>query len=153
MVLEATVNIRGLRGMRRVAIAEFFKGPGQTVLEKDEFVQSIDLPGRAEKFRSAYMRLGRRNAVDCAIVGVAVALDENQRARVAFGSVAATPIRAWALEQALNNAPLDKGAATAAAELIDGIIAPINDVRASQEYRRAVSRTLFIRAIDKVMAA
>ena len=153
MVLNASITIRGRSGARRVAIDEFFKGPGETVLAQDEFVQSIDLPPADGSTASAYLRLGRRNAVDCAIVGVAVALEEPNKLRAAFGSVGPTPIRARALEKALDGGELDTPAIRAAATLIDGIIAPINDVRASQDYRRAVARTLFVRAVHRVLSS
>ncbi len=152
MVLGARVNIRSNGGRRRLSINEFFKAPGQTTLSHDEFVEGIDLPPPTETPASAYLRLGRRNAVDCAIVGAAVARKQTGQIRVAFGAVGSTPIRAWVLEKALTGVDLNMERVAAAAAMIGDIISPIDDVRASQEYRRAVAKQLFVRATHRILA-
>ena len=67
--------------------------------------------------------------------------------RVALGSVAPTPIRARATEAALEGAPPTAEVAAVAAATLAAEIAPIDDVRSTAEYRRAVAGRILHRII------
>ena len=66
LVDDAAANVIGLKGARRVPLCAFFTGPGQTVLERGEIVESIDLPLPNAPRGAAFGRLARRQGVDLA---------------------------------------------------------------------------------------
>ena len=98
------------------------------------------------------MKLGRYKGEDLAQASVAVLALSNRQYRVAFGSVAPVPIRAKKIEKVLNGNPLDENLLRTAKELIPEEIAPITDIRASQEYRMHMCEVMFERAIKAAAA-
>jgi CO/xanthine dehydrogenase FAD-binding subunit len=123
-------------------------GPGETILAPDEFVESVELPEPNCSCSSAYMKIGRRKAVDCSIVGVAVRLGIDKNVRVAFGAVAAKPIRAHSIEKILSNRKWDQNLIEHAATHVNSEIMPVDDIRASKEYREDMSVVLFKKVFD-----
>lgn len=133
-------------------ISEFMLGPGETSLGKDELVTAflIERPSRGSK--GLYLKLGQRNALAIAIVSVAVVYDvEAGRIRIAVGSSAPTPVRAVEAEQFFEeewsgrsdaDVLIEEVAKTAAAAT-----SPIDDVRASAAYRKALAHALVRRAL------
>jgi CO/xanthine dehydrogenase FAD-binding subunit len=77
LVLGAEAVMVGSDGERRVAIDDFFTGPGKTVLRKGEILKSLLLPEFGEMTGSAYIKHTRRNAMDLPIIGVAVRITIN----------------------------------------------------------------------------
>ncbi|MEM8819646.1 MAG: xanthine dehydrogenase small subunit, partial [Pseudomonadota bacterium] len=67
-------------------------------------------------------------------------------ARIAFGGMAAQPMRAEALESFLQDRPWSLATATSAAAALTEDFEPISDMRASASYRAAVARNLVLRA-------
>ncbi|MCL5957871.1 MAG: FAD binding domain-containing protein [Chloroflexi bacterium] len=156
LVLDAKIKIADPQGEREIALQDFFLGPGKTVLAPNEMLTEIVVPPAPSHAGAAYLRFSRRQAMDLAIVGVAVAisLTENgscARARVALGAVAPTPIRvARAEEIVIGQLPTQ--------ELVYevGCIAaeesrPITDARASASYRSALVAVLVRRALEKAL--
>jgi len=145
MALNAKVVLKSVSGERTVALAEFMKGPGKTDLKLGELMTEIILP--AGKGSSVFSKAGKRNALAIAICNQAVYMEtENgkiKEVRVALGSVAPTAVRAYHVEEMLKGTEenvLDSGefkAALKKALLQD--ICPIDDVRASKEYRQSVA--------------
>ena len=68
--------------------------------------------------------------------------------RIAFGSVAATPIRARAAEAALEGAPATPATIDAAVEALRGELHPIDDVRSTGAYRLEVSGRILRRILE-----
>lgn len=157
MVLRARVLVEGLRGEREIGIGEFFKGPGSTVLDSGELITSFLLPSPAPGTGAAYERVGRREGMDCALVGVAVAVTvsgknrELKDARVTLAAVAPVPLQARRAEEVLLSGPLTEerigeAALAAAAECF-----PISDMRAGGTYRREMVRVLTRRAVARAL--
>jgi carbon-monoxide dehydrogenase medium subunit len=71
LVLDAMVSIVGPKGVRDVAVDDFFQGPGKTVLEQGELVKEFVIPAFGENTGSAYIKHTRRQAMDLPILGVA----------------------------------------------------------------------------------
>ncbi len=157
LVLQSEVNLVSPRGERRVPLEAFFIGPGRTVLQKDEILKEVWIPGPPSDARSAYLKLGRRKSLDLALVSVAVLLTLMpgnrlcQEARVALGAVAPTPIRAKETERFLQGKTLDEEVILAAGTKAQEECSPISDVRASAEYRREMVMVLVERAIKKAL--
>ena len=94
---------------------------------------------------------------DIAVVNVATGLQVDadgscQRARIALGAVAPLPLRTVRAERLLTGRTFGRAAVEAACEEIETEISPIDDFRASAEYRREMSRVLARRAIEECAA-
>jgi carbon-monoxide dehydrogenase medium subunit len=126
----ASVSISGQEGDRNVPIAEFFLGPGSTVLGRGEVVTSVEIAVPVDKTGSAFARVTRRRGVDLATVSVACVVEASGRARFGFGAVGPTPLFA---ESTIEELAEDDGWARLLA-----VTSPISDVRAGADYRRAM---------------
>jgi carbon-monoxide dehydrogenase medium subunit len=158
LLSEALLTLASTRGTRRVSIDDFFLGPRRTVLQPDEILTDIFLPHAVGRRGATYLKLGRRQAMEIAIVGLGVAIHLNgsdrvvSECRIAMGSVAPTVVRARAAEEILrareiNDQLIDEIAAVAA-----DAARPISDLRASAEYRLDMIRVLCRRAIGAALA-
>jgi carbon-monoxide dehydrogenase medium subunit len=143
LVMDALVELVGAAGIRHVPLAEFFLGPGRSVLQVGELIATIRLPGKAMGTPSRYLRIGRRRAMELAIVGVAVRRLAATEIAVAFASVAPTPLRARTSELAFAQGGIDAAVNAAVAE-----VAPIDDARASRAYRLHLVQVLLRRALE-----
>jgi CO/xanthine dehydrogenase FAD-binding subunit len=156
LALEAIMVLQGRRGERCVPIAEFFLGPGNTAIKRGEFLMRIEIPPAPKGAVGRYVKLGRNAIGDLSIVGVAVLGYPDRKSksgfrfRIALASVAPTPIRVVEAEAILSASPLTpkviETAATAAMETAK----PIDDVRSSAAYRKAMVKNLTRRAVAEV---
>jgi CO/xanthine dehydrogenase FAD-binding subunit len=151
LALDAAVTIAGARGERQVAIADFFRGYRTTALETAEVITDIVIPVPPPTAAGAFQKVGLRNADAISVVCVATVLDMDgdtcRGARVALGAVAPVPLRAAAVEEALQGTRLTAVTARAAAKRVHEHISPIDDVRASAEYRLWVAESVAARTI------
>jgi len=156
LTLEANIKIKGLKKERMVPISKFFTGPRMTVLKPDEILLEISVPKPAPASRGVYLKLSPRHSMDLAIVGVAVlGASENgvcKDVKIALGAVAPTPIRAPMAEamlkgQRITSALIDEAARNAITQC-----SPIDDHRASQEYRCDMVYAMTRRALNQVFA-
>jgi carbon-monoxide dehydrogenase medium subunit len=154
LVLEAKLKLAGAKGERVVAIEDFFTGPNQTVL-KDEILVDIQIPTPPPGNKGVFLKLGPRKAMDLAIVGVAVLVIADRGSfkdvRIALESVAPTPIRAKKAEVILQGQDFDDKLVEKAASAAAGEAKPIDDHRASTEYRRDMVKVLVKRAIEQAI--
>ena len=150
---DATAVVASASGRRNVALADFFAGPGQTVLQKDEILIELILPPSPRNGASSYLRFIPRNEMDIAVVGVGsylqIAGDNRvEKARIALASVAPTPVRARDAEEILEgNILTDDLLASAAVTAVEAAT-PITDVRGSAEYRRELVKVLTRRTLE-----
>jgi aerobic carbon-monoxide dehydrogenase medium subunit len=156
LALDAAVQLTGPAGERTVPLAEFFTGPGRTVLSPNEILCEVQVPPVRPRSGAHYIKHSPRRAMDLATVGVAAALTMDGSfccyAGLALGAVAPTPRRSRQAEALLigqNLTPelLDAAAASAAAEA-----SPISDVRSSALYRRKMVRVLARRSLRAALA-
>jgi len=156
LTLEARLKLIGQKGERMVEIEDFFTGPNQTALTDEEILQEIQIPSLPPHAKGIYLKLTPRRAMDLAIAGVAVVVIPEDGVctdiRIALGAVAPTPIRAKGAEgilrgQRFTEEVIEKAAQTAAEES-----QPIDDHRASGEYRREMVKVLTRRAINQAIA-
>jgi carbon-monoxide dehydrogenase medium subunit len=147
----ASLDIVGPTGTRTVMLEAFFTGPGRTVLTPAEIVTGVVVPPPARGTGKAYIKHGRRKAMELATVGVAVTLTLDgatcREIRIALGAVAPTVIRAMAAEAKLRGGPLGEGEIAAAGRMAAGECRPISNVRGSADYRRQMVDVLTQRAI------
>jgi carbon-monoxide dehydrogenase medium subunit len=150
----AVLHVHGDAGDRPVPIENFFTGPGRTVLKPGEIVLQLRLPPPPPRSGRAYIKHGRRKAMELATVGVAtsVALDDTGRvaaARIALGAVAATPIRARRAEAVMLGERPSETLWARAGELAMEESRPISNVRATAAYRKEMVGVLTRRALQR----
>lgn len=157
LVLGANLVLRGRRGERIVPIDEFFLGPGKTAIKPGEFLLRIEIPPMSKGAVGRYLKLGRNAHGDLAIVGVAVLGYPDKKSKSGFGfrialaSVAPTPIRVPNAEAILSASPITPDIIQSAADAAMETAKPIDDVRASAKYRKAMVRALTRRAVNEVI--
>jgi CO/xanthine dehydrogenase FAD-binding subunit len=151
---DASIIVGSAQGERTVAAADFWTDYRRTALRPDELVVRIGFPLVPER-EVRFRKVGTRRAQSISKVVMAVAwrpAQSGSRAvwrdvRLAFGSVAATPIRCPRTEAVLEGSPPTPEIADRAAEVLAAELAPIDDVRSTAEYRRVVAARILHRAI------
>lgn len=157
LALGARVVARGPAGERIIPIDEFFTDMTfETVLRPNEVLTEIRVSAPTERSGGAYFKLERKVG-DYAITGVAayITLDSNgvvSYAGIGLTNVGPTPIKARDAEQSLMGKPLDDAGIHQAAELAAAASHPTSDTRGPTEYKRAMVRTLTVRALRKALA-
>jgi CO/xanthine dehydrogenase FAD-binding subunit len=155
LALNTTVKIKSFRGEKRIPMEQFFTGPRKTLLEADEMLVEITVPKPLPASRGVYLKLSPRHSMDLAIVGVAaVGICENgfcKDIRIALGAVAPTPIRAPAAEAILQGKKITPELLNGAAHNAITQCSPIDDHRASQEYRCDMVYVLTKRALNQIL--
>jgi CO/xanthine dehydrogenase FAD-binding subunit len=148
----AMVSMASPAGTRRVSLAEFFLGPGMTVVGYGELVISIELPLPSGPRGAAFARVTRRRGVDLATVNLCCVVDGAGVTRFAFGAVGPRPF-VVSDESGVLADPAAAGSARdeALAQLLTHA-SPISDVRGSQGYRAAMLTVMSRRALQLAIA-
>ena len=140
-------------GERWIAAREFWTGYRRTALEPTELLLRISVP-LADGRQLRYRKVGTRRAQAISKVVMALAWQADDAAdaiwrnvHLALGSVAATPVRAPATEAILEGSPPTESIADRAASTLASEIEPIDDVRSSADYRRAVAARVLHRLV------
>lgn len=153
IAMAAEVTLASLKGERRLALDQFFKGPGLTAVEQGEIMTSIHVPAPVPQSGASYKRISARCGVDIAAVCVGASAvfdgDACKVARVVLGAVAPIPMRAPKVEALLQGPEwtdelIEKAGDQAAEEA-----RPISDVRASAEWRKTMVAVLTRRALEE----
>jgi CO/xanthine dehydrogenase FAD-binding subunit len=160
LVLEGRIVLYGPGGEREMPANEFFLEPGETAMQAGELMTAIRFPIPPANAASRYLKLGRNKAGDLAIAGVAVfgfpdgpveqVGNLSYRFRIGLASVAPVPLRALEAEEVLAASPPGEETFVLAAEKAVEASSPIDDVRASAAYRRAMVRALTLRGLREV---
>jgi xanthine dehydrogenase small subunit len=147
---DAELVLGSVRGERSVPASRFWTAYRVTARAADELVVRIRMPlpaGRIVRFR----KVGTRRAQAISKVVLALSYREDggvwRDVRVALGSVAATPIRAAETERVLEGAAPRETVADHAAATLARELQPIDDVRSTADYRRAVSARVLHRLL------
>jgi len=149
LALDAQILCRGPAGERQLPIDRFFLDYRKTALSDDELVSAVRLPRRAG-LRSTAQKVAKRQTDDISIVAAAFALglDDSgtvDHARLAYGGVAAVPLRARQAEDLLRGRRLDSATLADVAACLRRSFSPLDDHRASADYRRELCANLFTR--------
>jgi carbon-monoxide dehydrogenase medium subunit len=147
LLYDAMVNITGSNGRRSVPIASFVQSPNKTCLAAGEIVDSIFVPYPAVPSSSCYVRFARREGADLAIVGVAALASVTNEVRLALAAVGPTAFRAYEAENIFRQGVQDPAIWERGLAKVVDAAAPISDLRASREYRRALIKVLTAEAV------
>jgi CO/xanthine dehydrogenase FAD-binding subunit len=146
LAYDATVHVASVRGERAIPFSELYTGYRRLAIEPDELIVAVTLPPRPVGARELFRKVGTRAAQSISKV-VFAGLARFDRGvvghvRLAWGSVAPTPVRALTAERALLGARPSPAAAQAALAALADDIAPIDDIRSERDYREAVARAV-----------
>ncbi len=153
LALGASVRIMSPGGKtREVSLSEFFHGYKLTDLGKGEVLTGITFPKPKRSAKGRYTKIGLRNAASISVASIAVMLEMEgktcQKARIAAGSVAPTPMRAYGVEKLVEGREIDGTLLEECSETLKGEISPICDIRGSAEYRSHVAAAILKRNIE-----
>lgn len=160
IALDAVVTLTSRRGSRTMALSKFHRGVRKTAIEPDELLTAISFPALDNQSDGLYLKLGLRRAQAISVVHLAVVcrLADGrgtngiavEQARIALGSVGPTIVRATEAEKLLIGQPFDDDLISRAAELAAGSVNPIDDLRATAEYRQELVAEMVIRALSAI---
>lgn len=152
LVMDGEVVLRSKNEFRKLPLDEFFLTSGRTVLKEREILTEIQLQAQPPEHRSKRIKLGRRSVFALSIVSVAVRIGimgrRFQTVRIALGSVAPTPLRAWKAEEYLTGRIFNREAIEHSAKLAAEETKPIDDVRATAAYRKDMTKVLTGQALN-----
>jgi carbon-monoxide dehydrogenase medium subunit len=150
LAMEATIHIIDAGGKERtVPMDKFFMGYKLTRIGRGDVMTRITLSLPEREAKGGHTKLGLRKAASICVASVALMLlKENghiAKARIAFGSVAPQPIRAYALEALLEGNAINDALLAECDALLKREISPIGDIRGTQSYRQAATGAILRR--------
>jgi CO/xanthine dehydrogenase FAD-binding subunit len=159
LALEAEAHLIGPSGKRKIPLADFFVGPGETQMARDELLESVWVPHRAHepeaRVRWDYVKVGGRTSLVCAIASMAAytVLKEGKIVfcSIALGSVAPTCLRTQSCAEMLEGKVLKPALAKKAARAAREEASPIDDLRASATYRLDVVEAMVTDHLTKCL--
>ncbi len=146
LVYGAELILVSVRGERRILYENFHTGYRKTQRAADEVIRCVCLPRQFKNYRAYTRKIGARNAQAISKVCLAalgrVAGGVIEDIRMAVGSVAPIPFRLTETEKALRGKRIDPALILLATKTAAHEIQPIDDIRSSARYRRAVTANL-----------
>lgn len=154
MALNASVTLQSTKGMRTVALKDFYKGVRRTVMTPDEMLVDISFPAMNSSARGTFIKLALRRAQAISIIDAAIILDLDDNtvksASITLGAVAPTIIHAEEAERYLAGKKLTDNVIEEAGRITMESCKPIDDIRGSAVYRREMVRVCTMRGLRSV---
>jgi carbon-monoxide dehydrogenase medium subunit len=161
IALDGKAHIYGPKGDRVIDLTRFFLGPGQCDLQGSEILTEIIVPCPAPRTGSAYVKHGRREAMELPMLGVGVLLSLEpdmatcSKARICLGVAAPTPFRAREAEKHLIGKPVSEETLAEAGRIAAGESRVRDSIRGVAWYRREMVGVLVKRmgilALERAM--
>jgi carbon-monoxide dehydrogenase medium subunit len=153
LIADAVVNLESSTHARSLLLSDFLIDRRKTARRDDELVTSVEAVPRPERAGEVYLKVGRRSAMEVALVGLAVRilLDGNGNAEdvsIAVCSVSPVPYRATEVEKVIRAGGLHPEAVKEAGHVLTESARPITDARADASYRRRILGPLLQRALE-----
>jgi carbon-monoxide dehydrogenase medium subunit len=153
LALNATIVVKGSRGERTIAVADYFTGLWETALGEDELLTEVRIPTDRANANSCYLKFPQP-ASRYPFVGCAVAMDSSAGScsdvRIGFSGVGETAFRDSKVEDELRGNTLNESAIAAASAKAADARSVLSDVFVSEEYRRAMAKVYLKRALTKL---
>jgi xanthine dehydrogenase FAD-binding subunit len=156
LVLDANANIASRKGLRTVPVREFHTGVKKTVLASNELVTSINVPTPPKGCKGGYLKGRRTVGEDLTVVGVGglvIANKGGKSVRLAYASVAPTPVRALEAEKIFESDKPLNDLLDQAISIIRRTVSPISDVRGGKDYRANLVEVLTRRLVRQLWEA
>ena len=147
LALDADLVLASPRGKRTVPVAEFFIGYRETAMEPDEILLEVAVdvakPPKGVRRKREWFKVSKRREMDISTVSAAFDVQTDSQGlvtsvRLAFGGVAATPVRALEAEKFLLGKPWTEDTVQGACAVLSREFKPISDARGSADYRAAL---------------
>jgi carbon-monoxide dehydrogenase medium subunit len=153
LCLDAKLEIVGRAGVRHAPLNEVIRGPGSTELQPDEILTGIHFARLPERTSAAFLKEGRRKAMEISVVCVAASLTLDAsgactNACIAIGAAAPRAFRLPRAEKAIQGKHASRDLFVEAGRLAAEAVSPIADVRASAAHRRYLASVMVERALD-----
>ena len=142
IALDGKAQIYGTKGRRSVDLGRFFLGPGQCDLDRGEILLEIVIPPLLPRTGGAYVKHGRREAMELPMLGVGtlLSLEEDSatcaQARICLGVAAPTPLRCLEAEKYLVGKTVDEAALAEAGRIAAEESRVRDSIRGLAWYRR-----------------
>jgi xanthine dehydrogenase FAD-binding subunit len=157
LILDSTVNTASVTGQRKIPLKEFFAGVKKTNLKSIELVTSVTVPIPPENSQAGYLKARRTTGEDVAVIGVGGLVapngSEGKHVRLAYASLAPTPVRAYDAERIFAKRKPINQLLDEAMPAVMKVVSPISDVRAGKEYRAHLVRVLTTKLIRRLWGA
>jgi CO/xanthine dehydrogenase FAD-binding subunit len=155
LALGAQVELRSVRGVRALDLADFVLGNRKTACAQDELLTAVLVPRWGARTRATFLKLGARKYLVISIAMAAAVIEPDGRGDIvrcgiAVGACSAAAQRLPSLERALVGRDLAPGIGAVVAPAHLAPLAPITDVRGTAEYRRDAVATLIARALERL---
>lgn len=158
LALGADAVVTGPKGSRSMPIEKYYVKPEVMDLKLGELLTDVVIPGENYKgYAGNYIKYAIRDAMDIALLGVAVVVKPNEAKthiddiKIAFGAAAGIPIRAWTAEEKLRGAKIEEALFEAIGQHCTDDISPITCKRATKEFRIHLTTVLPGRALKKAL--
>ena len=156
--LDADVTLANVAGTRTLPLDEYFVGYKRDVRRPDELITSVSWPRLPDSSVNTFYKLARRKGDAITVTGVALTLSAAggicTTVRIALGAVAPIVFRARKAEAVLEGRALTPALIAEAAAAATAESSPIDDVRASADYRlhtvEALTRRMVAQAWDRL---
>ena len=156
LVLDAEVELLSAHGARRLGLGAFLLGPRRTALQPGEILSAVIIPDTSLRGHSAFVKLGARThlVISIAMVAARLVVDSGCILRVAIAVGSCSPVaqRLPLVDAALTGAPIAEAMNRVRAADVHAALAPIDDVRATADYRRQAAVELVRRAVAGALA-
>ena len=160
IALDGAALLKGPEGERSVMVKDLFVKPYETVLIPGEILTKITIPAQVPRTGSAYIKFGRRAAMELPLIGIGVllAVDEDlitcTRARICLGVAGPTPLRAVKAEQMLEGQPVTSERLTEAGKVAADESQVRDSVRGQAWHRKEMIRVqvrrMGLRCLDMI---
>ena len=153
LTLDAKVIVQGINKKKIFPLSDFFISYRKTKLKKGEFIYSIKIPINKENIFKAY-KISKRFDDDissvCGSFSFLIKKNKITKAAIAYGGMSEIPKRASIIEKKLINSDFSENTFNKAINLINKDFSPIDDMRASRNYRLSVAKNLLLKAFHEI---
>ena len=156
VALESILTLKSSNGVRHIPITDIYKGPYQSEIKEDELLTEISFRKLPPTATTAFIKLGRRNALAIARMNVAVIISKGlegiiKDVRIVPGATTPVPMRIKSAEDILLNNQADEELISQAGEKVAEEMIKISGYRWSSEYKKPVIATLTRRGIYEAL--
>ena len=151
--LDASIVVESFNKKTILPLKNFFISYRKTKLKKGQFISSIRIPILKNNIFKAY-KISKRIDDDissvCASFNLAIANKKIKSIKIAYGGMAAIPKRAIYCEKVLLNSNFSENVILKAQKNLEKDFQPIDDMRASKDYRMEIAKNLLIKCFSEI---
>lgn len=144
LAADAVIQYQNADGKHEIPISEFFLSPRRIAIGRQAVITGIRIAIPEGGYKGGYYKVGGRTALTIAMASAAVLYSKETGYRVAYGSVGPKTLRGVCTEGVLNSGDYS------ADDLKNAVlndISPIDDIRASGEYRKMICVNMLRKAV------